>query len=55
MERHRLNLIEFIELLKRAAEDHRDPFVVDARIIVSPNEARLLNVKPANQLETIFY
>ena len=55
MEIQPLTLETIFNLLRERAAQSQIPLIVDARIAVSPQEARLLAIRPERPLETIRY
>jgi len=55
MEIQTLTLETLFNLLRERAAKSATPVIVDARIAVSPQEARLLDLQPSRMLEVIYY
>jgi len=55
MEVQALTLNTILELFRQRAAERQNSIVVEARIVVSPDGARLLDVQPEGLVETINY
>ena len=55
MEVQALTLNTILELLRERAAERQNSILVEARIVVSPEGARLLDVQPEVPVETINY
>ena len=55
MENQPLTIETIFTLLRERAARSQTPLIVDARIAISPQEARLLDLKPGATLEVIHY
>jgi len=55
MEVQALTLNTILELVRERAVEQQNPILVQARIVVSPDGARLLDVQPEGELTTISY
>ena len=55
MEVQALTLDTILSLLSERAAERQSPIVVEARIVVSPQGAQLLDVQPEREITTINY
>lgn len=55
MEIQPLTLEAIFNLLRARAAKSATPVIVDARIAISPQETRLLDLQPGHTLEIIYY
>jgi hypothetical protein len=55
MEIQSLTLEAILDWTRKHAPERQLPFIVQARIAVSPQESYLLNVQPEQPIETISY